>query len=150
MVNDLSLRNRFGSAVSGCLPCVRHTLHRDLRGAWDHAGVPGRDDDSGGNGVCWASNVYTDRKAYQHTHVPTTTHKHGGLVTWSFTRTRHSRDLWMLVSHKFDFHLFHWVLIDVTYCNWPADGPNMKRQCTECRYQDVCCKTRIKAGQSRS
>lgn len=43
--------------VTWCLPGVGHALHGDLRGACNHARVPGRDDDGRGDGVCWTADI---------------------------------------------------------------------------------------------
>lgn len=44
-------------SVTWCLPGVGHALHGDLRGACNHARVPGRDDDGRGDGVCWTADI---------------------------------------------------------------------------------------------
>lgn len=105
-----------------CLPCVGHALHCDFWGACDHTGVPGRDDDSGGDGIGRTSHIWTDRPTGQHTHIPSKNKK----TRQKKRRTGREREpgvsRWWCPKRFFAAlcRLGGCVLIDLTYWSWPA------------------------------
>lgn len=52
-------------------PGISHTLHGHLGGPGHHAGIPGRDDDGGCNGVCGAPHIWGENQVLVRVEVGT-------------------------------------------------------------------------------